>query len=70
MTDNRPAGRLLWTDSLLLALSALSYPTSLGFTQEAGQWSNLPRNLVAQVVLRLKIPPAGRNDTVCEVNLS
>ncbi len=27
------------------------------------------RNLVAQVVLRLKIPPVGRNDTVCEASL-
>jgi len=29
----------------------------------------LPRNLVAQVVLRLKIPPVGRNDTVSKVTL-
>ncbi len=31
----------------------------------------LPRNLVAQIVLRLKIPPVGRNDSaVCFVSPS
>ncbi len=41
------------------------------------QWSNFKWvvistngiNHVTQVVLRLKIPPVGQNDTVCEVNV-